>query len=381
MSYNKILYLDNVSSTKIDPEILKTYTYVCEKYFANSSANHKLGSEVLRLEDLAKTQIFELLKVKNYNLIFTSGATEANNMAIKSTAIANQHLGKHLITSEIEHPSVIESFEFLKNYLGFEVSYIKVNDKGLVDLKDLEAKVRKDTILVSIMSVNNEIGVVNYPQDWIKVVKNKSKAICHVDMVQAIGKIDLDFSGVDLASFSAHKINGISGSGFLLARDHLDLIPLISGGPQQKNLRAGTPNSPANIVLAKTVRLTLENYKKNNEKIKYLSTYLYDELRKIPEISLNTNQDCSVANIINFSVSKVGSEVMMNALSRANIFVSAGSTCHKDLYEDSHVLAALGKDSLSQKGRIRISLDSSLDITDLEYFIKKIKEIINNYGI
>ena len=381
MSYNKILYLDNVSSTKIDPEILKTYTYVCEKYFANSSANHKLGREVLRLEEQAKNQILDLLGVKNYNLIFTSGATEANNMAIKSIALANQSRGKHLITSEIEHPSVYESFEFLKKYFNFEVTYLKVDKSGLIDLKSLEDSVRDDTILVSIMSVNNEIGVINNPQDWIKVVKNKSKAICHVDMVQAIGKIDLDFDGVDLASFSAHKINGVSGSGFLLARKHLDLIPLISGGPQQAKLRAGTPNSPANIVLAKTVRLTLENMLKNNEKLKILNDYLYRELSKIPEISLNSDQRCSVYNIINFSVSNVGSEIMMNALSRANIFVSAGSTCHKDLYEDSHVLAAIAKDGLSQRGRIRISLDASLSISDLEFFIEKIKEIINNYGI
>ena len=381
MSYNKILYMDNVSSTKVDCEVLKIYTHICEKYFANSSANHKLGREVLRLEEQAKNQILDLLGVKNYNLIFTSGATEANNMAIKSIALANQSRGKHLITSEIEHPSVYESFEFLKKYFNFEVTYLKVDKSGLIDLKSLEDSVRDDTILVSIMSVNNEIGVINNPQDWIKVVKNKSKAICHVDMVQAIGKIDLDFDGVDLASFSAHKINGVSGSGFLLARKHLDLIPLISGGPQQAKLRAGTPNSPANIVLAKTVRLTLENMLKNNEKLKILNDYLYRELSKIPEISLNSDQRCSVYNIINFSVSNVGSEIMMNALSRDNIFVSAGSTCHKDLYEDSHVLAAIAKDSLSQRGRIRISLDANLSISDLEFFIEKIKEIINNYGI
>lgn len=373
--------MDNVSSTKVDCEVLKIYTHICEKYFANSSANHKLGREVLRLEEQAKNQILDLLGVKNYNLIFTSGATEANNMAIKSIALANQSRGKHLITSEIEHPSVYESFEFLKKYFNFEVTYLKVDKSGLIDLKSLEDSVRDDTILVSIMSVNNEIGVINNPQDWIKVVKNKSKAICHVDMVQAIGKIDLDFDGVDLASFSAHKINGVSGSGFLLARKHLDLIPLISGGPQQAKLRAGTPNSPANIVLAKTVRLTLENMLKNNEKLKILNDYLYRELSKIPEISLNSDQRCSVYNIINFSVSNVGSEIMMNALSRANIFVSAGSTCHKDLYEDSHVLAAIAKDGLSQRGRIRISLDANLSISDLEFFIEKIKEIINNYGI
>lgn len=381
MSFSGQLYLDSVSSTKLDPEVLKAYKKVLDKYYANSSALHKLGVEVNNLEEKSKAQVLDLLDLKHFRLIFTSGATEANNIAIKSIALKNQHLGKHLITSEIEHPSVYNSFKFLEDYLGFEVSYLSVNEAGEIDLKDLRQNLRADTILVSIMSVNNEIGTIINPQTWASVVKKHSRALTHVDMVQALGKLDLDFTDIDMASFSAHKINGVNGSGFLIIRDHLKLVSLISGGSQQDGFRAGTTNAAANIVLAKTVRLALENKEENNLIIKQLSTYLYNELELIPEITLNSRKDKSINNIINFSVKGVESEIMLNALSNSNIFVSAGSTCQSDIYKDSRVLDAINKDTFIQRSRVRISLDASLSMADAQYFIKKIKEIISKYAI
>lgn len=381
MSFNDFLYLDSVSSTKVDSEVLETYKYLVSKYYANSGANHKLGFEIKQLEDKSKQQILDLFSLKNYRLIFTSGATEANNMAIKSIAMQYQHLGKHLITSEVEHPSVYNSFKFLESYLGFEVTYLKVDKKGQINLKQLKDSLRAETILVSIMSVNNEIGSIIQPQPWCKLVKKHSKALTHVDMTQALGKIDLNFQNVDLASFSAHKIKGINGSGFLLMRDHLEMIPLISGGFQAENLRAGTSNAPANIVLAKTVRLCLENQKQNKLKIKRLSNYLYRELKTIAGLSFNSDLEDSVDQIINFSVENLESEVMMNALSNKNIFVSAGSTCQSDLAKGSRVLRAISKDKKQQASRIRISLDETLTMSDMRYFIKTIKEIISKYAI
>lgn len=381
MSFKEFLYLDNTSSTKIDKEILKTYTYLTNRYFANASSLHTLGVEVKNLEIKAKTQVLDLLKVKNYRLIFTSGATEANNIAIKSIAIKNQHLGKHLITSKVEHDSVYNSFKFLADYLGFEVTYLNLNQDGTINLDELKNSLRPDTILVSIIGVNNEIGTIINHQKWCKLVKENSKALCHVDMVQALGKIDLDFLNVDLASFSAHKINGINGSGFLLIRDHLKIAPLISGGSQQDGFRGGTSNSPANIVLAKTVRLALEKQEENNAHLKILSDFLYKELKAISTISLNSIQNNSVYNIINFSVNNVQSEIILNALNNKNIYISAGSTCQDDLYEDSRVLKALNKSEKEQRSRIRIGLDASLTIKDLQYFIETLKEIINDYTI
>ncbi|NLC55186.1 MAG: cysteine desulfurase [Erysipelothrix sp.] len=381
MSFKEFLYLDNTSSTKIDKEILKTYTYLTNRYFANASSLHTLGVEVKNLEIKAKNQVLDLLKVKNYRLIFTSGATEANNIAIKSIAIKNQHLGKHLITSKVEHDSVYNSFKFLADYLGFEVTYLNLNQDGTINLDELKNSLRPDTILVSIIGVNNEIGTIINHQKWCKLVKENSKALCHVDMVQALGKIDLDFLNVDLASFSAHKINGINGSGFLLIRDHLKIAPLISGGSQQDGFRGGTSNSPANIVLAKTVRLALEKQEENNAHLKILSDFLYKELKAISTISLNSIQNNSVYNIINFSVNNVQSEIILNALNNKNIYISAGSTCQDDLYEDSRVLKALNKSEKEQRSRIRIGLDASLTIKDLQYFIETLKEIINDYAI
>ena len=381
MSFKNILYLDNTSSTKIDPEILATYNKITSKYFANSSSIHRLGVEVCSLEDKSKQQILDLLKVKNYRLIFTSGATEANNIAIKSIALKYQHLGKHLITSEVEHPSVYNSFKFLEEYMDFEVTYLKVNKNGEIDLNELKACLRADTILVSIMAVNNEIGTIINHQEWCALVKENSKAFTHVDMVQALGEYDLDFTNVDLASFSAHKIHGVKGSGFLLMRDHLKLVPLISGGPQQYSFRAGTLNSPANIVLAKTVRITLENQTKNSKQLKLLNDYLYNELKKIPEVTLNSCQAKSVYNIVNFSIKGIESEITLNALSNKNIFVSAGSTCQSDLYIESRVLKAIGKDNIAQKSRVRVGLDANLKVEDMEFFINTIKEIIDKYAI
>ena len=381
MSFKGSIYLDSVSSTETSAEIMDTYKLILDKYYANSSSIHKLGVQVSQLEQKSANQILELFDVKNYRLIFTSGATEANNIAIKSYAIKNQHLGRHLITSQIEHPSVYESFKFLQDYMGFEVTYLSVNKTGQIDLDELKDSLRADTILVSIMSVNNEIGTIIDPQEWAKIVKANSKAATHSDMVQALGKIDLNFCDIDMASFSAHKIAGVNGSGFLLLRDHLELAPLISGGPQQDGLRAGTPNSPANIVLAKTVRLALENLKLNQKKYHDLNQYLYDKLSLIKQISLNSFQNVGVYHIINFSVENVESEIMMNALSNEQIYVSAGSTCLSDVSSESRVLKAIGKDVITQRTRIRISLDNNIDMQDLERFIKVLKEIIEKYAI
>lgn len=375
------LYFDNVSSTKVDPEVLLTYKKLVSEYYANSGSIHRLGVEIKNLEEKASKQILDLLNLDNYRLIFTSGATEANNIAIKSLALKYQHLGKHLITSEVEHPSVYNSFKFLEEYFDFEVTYLKVDANGQINVNDLKNSLKEDTILVSIMAVNNEIGTIINHQEWASIVKKHSRALTHVDMVQAIGKFDLDFKHIDAASFSAHKIHGVKGSGFLILRDHLEIVPLISGGPQQAGFRAGTANSAANIVLAKTVRLILENQEANKTKLKALNDYLYKELKSIPEISLNSNQKKSVYNIINFSVIGVESEVMMNALNSEGIFVSAGSTCQSDVYEDSRVLKAINKDSDSQRGRIRIGLDASLTIADAKRFIKTLEEIINKYAI
>lgn len=381
MSYSKMLYLDNTSTNPIDPEILKTYKLLLEEYYANTGAIHKLGRDVYRLHEKSRNEVMSLLNVKNYRLFFTSGATEANNMAIKGVALAYQNEGKHLITTKVEHPSVYNSFKFLEDYMGFEVTYLDVLSDGSLDFNQLKQELRADTILVSIMNVNNEVGTIINTNEWAKYVKENSRAFTHSDMVQTLGNIEVQLKNIDLASFSAHKINGVKGSGFLLAREHVKLVPFMSGGDQEMGLRAGTENSPANIVLAKTVRLALERLTKKNEKLSQLSEYAYEQLSKIDEVKFNSSQENSVKSIINISVIGVESEIMLNALGTFNMFVSAGSTCQSDVHKQSRVLSALKADQVNQATRIRISLNTSLEKSDIDAIVDAIKEIIEKYAI
>lgn len=381
MSYKNIMYLDNTSTNPIDPEILDTYTKLLKTYYANSGAIHGLGREVNRLHEKSRQEIIKLLNLVNYRLLFTSGATEANNTAIKSVALANQDRGKHLITTNIEHPSVHNSFQFLEQYCGFEVSYLDVDQDGNIDLEELKRTLRPDTVLVSIMNVNNEVGTIINPSEWTRLVKENSSAFTHSDMVQALGNIPLQFEHLDMASFSAHKVNGVKGSGFLIIRDHIKLAPLLSGGDQEYGLRAGTENAPANIVLAKTVRLALERQAQKTEQLKQLNKYLYEQLKLIPEVRFNSSETNSVYNIVNISVMKVGSEIMLNALSEKKMYVSAGSTCQSDVHKRSRVLMSMQAPMENQETRIRISLNTDLKKQDIDILVTAIKEIVMQYAI
>ena len=381
MTYKKTLYLDNTSTNPIDPEVLATYNKVLKEYYANSGAIHSLGRTVNKLHSKSRSEILDLLNVKNMNLIFTSGATEANNTAIKSVALANLDKGRHAITTKVEHPSVYNSFKFLEEYLDYEVTYLDVDAGGNINPDELKKSLRADTVIVSIMNVNNELGTIIKTSDWTRIVKDNSKAFTHSDMVQAIGNIDLDFKDLDMASFSAHKINGVKGSGFLLIRDYIKMVPLLSGGDQEMNLRAGTENAPANIVLAKTVRLALENKDEKVKHLKVLNEYFYEQIKQVENVRVNSPQDNSVYNIINISALNVGSEIMLNALSLKDIHVSAGSTCQSDLDKYSRVLEALNLAKENQESRIRISLNKDLDLADIDYIVNAIKEISENYAI
>ncbi len=380
MSYN-MLYLDNTSTNPIDSEVLDTYTNLLKKYYANSGAIHGLGREVNRLHEKSREEILKLLDLKNYRLLFTSGATEANNIAIKSVAIANQDQGKHLITTNVEHPSVHNSFKFLEEYMGFEVTYLDVDKHGQVNLDELKSSLRDDTIIVSIMNVNNEVGTIIDPLDWCKLVKENSHAYTHSDMVQALGNIPLHFENLDMASFSAHKINGIKGSGFLIIRDYIKMVPLLSGGDQEYGLRAGTENAPANIVLAKTVRLALERQESKFNKVRLLNDYFYERIKEIKAVKINSSKTHGVTNIVNISVMGVGSEIMLNALSERKMYVSAGSTCQSDVHKRSRVLMSMEVPMENQQTRIRISLNPSLDYRDVDALVDAIKEISENYAI
>lgn len=370
-----MIYLDNVATSPLSEEVLTTYYRLLKKYFYNPDSLYDKGIEVNQLQEKSRANIADMLGVNSEEIIFTSSGSEANNLAIKGTALAYQNRGKHLITSVSEHSSVYESFKQLEEVFGFEVTYLTIDNFGQISLQELAASIRSDTILVSLMYVNNEMGTINSVEEISRIVRKHPKIKLHVDMVQALAKLPIDLSLVDLASFSAHKINGLKGSGFLYKNRKLNLIPLINGGQQEYGLRGGTENACTNIVLAKTVRLALEQAKNNKDHLKKLSYYLYRELQEIKELVINSNPDISVNNILNVSMPGYKPEVIMHYLESKNIYISTKSACSSKAANISRVLENTGLDPEVKKSSFRISLSEQTTFQDIDDLITALKNI------
>lgn len=371
-----MIYLDNAATTPLHPEILASYQELLSNSFANSESIYDLGFNVKKQLEKSRKIIAKLFAVRSNDLIFTSGASEANAMAIKGYALAQQVRGKHLITTNVEHSSVLNAFEQLETTFGFEVTYLEVNKEGFINLDELKTSLRNDTTLVSIMAINNEIGTIQPLSEISAIIKENSKAIFHVDAVQALGKIDLDFSLFDMASFSAHKINGLKGSGLLYKRAHLEIEPLIHGGSQEFGLRGGTSNAAVHILLAKTIRLALESQKENEENIKEIKQFCIEKLRDMKNFTIHTPV-ISSDYIVSFSSNSVPSEIMLNGLVANNIYVSARSTCHSRDDSYSYVLEAIGANEQEKKSVIRISMGYKSTKEDLIKTFEIIRELVN----
>lgn len=376
-----MIYFDYASTTPMRPEILKNYTYVLEKYFANTDSLHTLGIQVAELMEKSREQIASCLKVKSEEIFFTSGASEANNMAIKGCAFAYQNRGRHLITSCVEHSSVLHTFEQLEEIFGFEVTYLPVNKEGKVEVETLRKALRPDTVLVSIMALNNEVGAINPIHELAECVHANSRALFHSDCTQMLGKYPLDFlKEIDYASFSAHKIFGCKGSGFLYKRNHVKLVPLINGGQQEDGLRGGTSNAPANIVLAKTLRLALDEMAMHYEKVQKLNQRMRTALAQMDEVEINSPDDASVY-VLNFSFTCITSEIMLNALDNRGFCVSAQSTCSSKTNRPSHVIINMGYSEARAGRAIRCSFSHYNTEEEVDKFIQTIKEILNDYRV
>lgn len=374
-----MIYLDNASTTKVRKEVLDTYVKVLSSYYGNSDSLHDLGRETSKLMEQSRAQIAQLLSVKSDEIFFTSCASESNNWAIKGYAWKNQHRGKHLITSSIEHASVEASMRQLEEEFGFEVTYLPVNEDGIVSLEDVKKAIRQDTILISLMKVNNETGAIQPVEEIADYVHKNTRIAIHCDCVQAIGKVDVDFRKFDMATFSAHKLQGLKGSSVLYKKNTIQLLPLISGGQQEQGIRAGTSNFPVNVVMAKTLRLALEDKSKYAPHVSELHKYLWDELSQIEDIVINSTFNGS-PYIINLSCLRLGSEIMLNALNTKGFAVSAQSTCASHSKAISHVLMEMGCGELRATHAIRISICNTTTKTECEAFIKALKEIIKAYG-
>ena len=371
---DKIIYLDNAATTVANEEVLEAYSKAKKLYFANPGSIHIPGQEASRLLEKAREQILQTLKVKNDELIFVSGATEANNLAIKGYCLKHQNRGKHIIVSNVEHPSVLEVVKQLVEYFGFEVTYLQVNNNGIIEIEDLKKAIRKDTILVSIMAVNNEIGTVNPIHDIAMLLKDYPLIVFHSDVTQGIGKIDLPYDDIDMFSFSGHKIHGLNSSGALIKRKKIELLPLLSGGGQENGVRSGTNDVALAVSLAKAIRLEFEKIVENYRKIVPISQYFKDYLLSHQDLyELNSGDN---PYIINFSLLTKKASVVVEALSARGIMVSSVSACHAKEEPISYVVQALGKNDLKAHNTIRVSLAGSNTLNDIKALIENLESII-----
>lgn len=369
-----MIYLDYVATTPLNTEVLNTYHNLLTKYFYNADSMYDKGIEVNQLMEHSRKLISDSFKVKEDEIIFTSCGSEANNMAIKGTAFQYQNRGKHIITTAIEHSSVYETCKELEKVFGFDVTYLKVDQKGRISLEDLNNSIREDTILVSIMYVNNEIGVVNPIEEIKKIVKKHDKIKLHFDMVQALGKLPINLTDVDLASFSAHKIYGLKGSGLLFKRRSTTLVPLISGGQQEFGLRGGTSNACTNIVLAKTLRLALENFNQKSQHIKMINDYCRECLEEMEGIVVNSDRDCCISSIINFSCLGYKPEVILHDLETKEIYLSTRSACSSKTSNVSRVMEQLHLDEAVASSALRISFGEHTTKEDIDQFCYYLQE-------
>ena len=373
---NKI-YFDNAATTSPNDEVVLLYTRLEKEIYANPNSIHHLGIEANKYLSKARESILDSFKTKNHKVIFTSSSSEANNLAIKGYCLNYQNRGKHIITSNVEHPSVLECFYQLKEHFGFDVTILKVNQDGCVDIEDLKHALSDRTILVSIMAINNESGSVNDIASIIKEVKKFPKANLHVDTTQAIGKIDLPYADIDMFTVSSHKIHGLKGGGALIYKKSLSFLPLISGGGQEDGFRSGTQSVALACSLAKAIKLSNENIASKANSINKVNEYLRNELRKIDGIHINSPLNAS-PYILNFSLTKKKASVVVEALSNDNIYVSSVSSCHSKKEEASYVITAMSNNGLLASNTIRLSFDENNTLEEAKEFIESLKKILVN---
>lgn len=376
MAENKLIYFDNAATTKVNPEVLLAYNKVCETTFANASSIHFEGQKANRLLDKSRELILSSFGLKNtHQVIFTSGATEANNLAIKGFALKYQNRGKHILVSAVEHASVLEVAKQLQESFGFDVEYLPVDEKGHVDVSIVENAIKKDTILVSVMAVNNEVGAINDIQAIAKLLKQYPKIAFHVDATQAVGKINLKYNDVDMFTYSGHKIHGLKGNGALIKVKNLELLPINSGGGQEDGFRSGTNDVAGAVSLAKATSIAMSEIYKNKVKIARISTVIYEYLKQNSDLyEINSSEENPY--IVNFSLRNKKASVIVEGLSNKNIMVSSISACHSKKEVPSHVLMAMNKGKDLSHNSVRISIDSNNTIEEAKTLIKELDELI-----
>jgi len=372
-----MIYLDNAATTAVSKEILASYFALLNDQFANPSSIHKAGQDTFLLLSKARDQVLKLFRLKEHDVIFTSGATEAINLAIKGYALANSNRGKHLITSSVEHPAVLNAMVQLRDLFGFDLTIVPVDANGVIHSELVEKAMRDDTIMVAIMHVNNETGAIMPIEEVAKIVRKHPKAVFFSDTTQSIGKIETKFEDIDMFVVSAHKINGLKGSGALLMRKGIRIIPLASGGGQENNLRSGTSDFPVHVMLAKTIRMALEKNSEHNAHARMLTDYLRDELLQNGEVEINSPLNGSPF-ILNFSLKTKKASVVIEALSLNQAMVSSISACSSNKFIGSSVLSAMGKNKTICNNSIRVSVCSENTLDEMKTFLTILEQTIES---
>lgn len=363
-------YLDNSATTPVSQGVKEIVIKTMMEDYGNPSSMHMKGVEAERYLRQAKEILAKILKVNEKEIIFTSGGTESNNLALIGIANANHRAGKHIITTSVEHASVLNTVKYLEEQ-GFEVTWLPVDEHGHIRLEDLEAVLREDTILVSMMYVNNEIGALEPVEEAAKLIHQKNpKTIFHVDAIQAFGKYRIypKRQGIDALSVSGHKIHGPKGTGFLYVSEKVKIKPIIFGGGQQKGMRSGTDNVPGIAGIAEAAKEAYENFDEKTERMYELKDYLIEKLSAIDGVKINSKKGRAGApHIVNVSFVGVRSEVMLHELESHQVYVSAGSACSSNHPHISETLAGIGLSAEEIDSAIRFSFSDLTTKEELDY--------------
>lgn len=375
-----MIYFDNSATTKVDDSVLETFIQVSQKMNGNPSSLHRLGDLADGLLQQSRKQIASLLQVKNSEIYFTSSGTEGDNWAIKGTAIEKMRYGKHLITTSVEHPAVKESMAQLEQ-LGFKVTYLPVDETGVVSVSDLRNALRPDTVLVSVMAVNNEVGSIQPIYEIGEVLREYPSIHFHVDAVQAVGKIPLDLSSssrIDLATFSGHKFHGLKGTGFLYIKHGRKIAPLMSGGGQEKGRRNGTENVAGIAAMSRALRLLFDQQEQKTANQRLVRDYLMDELSKYPKVQLFSTKK-GAPHIICFGLQGIRGEVSVHAFEKEDIFISTTSACSSRNKTTSSTLSAMGVPEKTATGAVRVSLTDTNTMEEARQFLKAFDALYQNF--
>lgn len=372
-------YFDNSATTKVLDCVKDAVVDAMCVNYGNAAAKHRKGVEAENLVREAKKAIADTLKVQEKEILFTSGGTESNNTALIGTALANRRAGKHLITTGVEHPSIYNTMSFLEE-MGFEVTYLPVDHLGHISLEDLEKAIREDTILVSVMYVNNEVGAVEPIEAISQCIKKKNpKTLFHVDAIQAYGKYKIrpKKQGIDLLSVSGHKIHAPKGVGFLYIRDGVKIRPILFGGGQQKGMRSGTENVPGCVGLGVAAREAYKDFDARIEKLYTLREHLIAGLKPLGGVTINGSEDRTNApQIVSASFGGVRSEVLLHALEDKGVYVSSGSACSSNHPGISGTLKGIGVKKELLDSTIRFSLSDLNTEEEVDYAIGVLGELL-----